>query len=214
MLLNSLNSISLFFFSFYRSQRIIIKEIINIQGDFLWKGEENKRIVNWISWSSLCKPKSEGGLCIKHCETFNTTFLRKWAWIIIDSKHSILTPLLSFKYRNIKGQLMDPSWAASNKKSSLWWRNFRGALSTWGIKEGWFNNCISCKLVQGSNIEFWRNRWFGIHSFSTIYTIYVLIMSRVLDSNFRTQVCGAMVSGPRFLTLTWYKLETRENSSI
>ncbi|XP_058725636.1 uncharacterized protein LOC131596919 [Vicia villosa] len=54
VLLNSiLSSIPIFFFSFYKAPKSIIKEIIAIQRSFLWGGDEDKKKINWISWDKF-----------------------------------------------------------------------------------------------------------------------------------------------------------------
>lgn len=62
-LLNSvLNSIPRFPFSFYKTPKVVIQDIIKIQLDFLWDGDENHKRINWVAWSLICKSKADEGL--------------------------------------------------------------------------------------------------------------------------------------------------------
>lgn len=92
-----LNSILLFYFSFYKAPKIVIHEIIKIQRTFLWKGDKNKRKINQVSWSLGCKPKINGGLENKQCKLFNAALLSKWAWTILIDHNSVWSSILSYK---------------------------------------------------------------------------------------------------------------------
>lgn len=62
-LLNSfLNSIPIFYFLFYKAPKEVIQDMIKIQRAFVWNDEENKKRINGVAWSTICKPKTDGGL--------------------------------------------------------------------------------------------------------------------------------------------------------
>lgn len=66
MLNSVLNAVMLFTFSFSKVPKVVIQEFINIQHEFLWNGRENIRRINWLAWSSIRLPKSQGGLGVEH----------------------------------------------------------------------------------------------------------------------------------------------------
>lgn len=77
-LINStLNSISIYLLSFFKAYKVVLKEIIRIQSDYLWLGCEDKKGVRWISWKIVCRSKSEGGLRVR---------------IVYDARNSTRTP--------------------------------------------------------------------------------------------------------------------------
>lgn len=55
-----LDNIPIFYLSFFKAPKAIILEI-----------------VNWVSWTNVCKSKKQGGLEVKDCENFNLTLLSK-----------------------------------------------------------------------------------------------------------------------------------------
>lgn len=62
-LINSvLNSLPFYFFSFYKAPKVVIKELIRIQRDFLWGAKEDSRGIYWVAWDKVCRDKKEGGL--------------------------------------------------------------------------------------------------------------------------------------------------------
>ncbi|XP_058776651.1 uncharacterized protein LOC131650971 [Vicia villosa] len=161
-LINSvLNSIPLFTFSFYKAPKVVIQELISIQRAFLWNAKENLRRINWVSWSTICLPKSAGGLGVKHCEIFNRALMSKWGWKIMAETGSLWQDVLTFKYGDIKGAIRADDSPSVNPKHSLWWRDLCILLGVWGAETNWFRKCISCRIGNGADIDFWRDRWIG-----------------------------------------------------
>lgn len=54
-----LSSLPLYFFSFYRVPRKVLKVLIGIQRSFLWGGSDACRRVSWVSWEKVCSPKDQ-----------------------------------------------------------------------------------------------------------------------------------------------------------
>lgn len=62
-LINSvMNALPLFFLSFFRIPKGVVKEAKRILRTFLWGGSEGMTKVAWVKWEHVCKPKEEGGL--------------------------------------------------------------------------------------------------------------------------------------------------------
>lgn len=77
MMLNAvLSNLPLYSFSFYKVSKVIIKEMIRMQRDFLWGGVEGRKKNSWISWDNICICRSKKeGLGIKHYGEFNLALL-------------------------------------------------------------------------------------------------------------------------------------------
>lgn len=73
-----LNSIPLYFLSFFKAPKKVIQYITSIQRNFLWSGCSEDKKICWVSWDKICKRKEEGGLGIKEVEAFNLALLNKW----------------------------------------------------------------------------------------------------------------------------------------
>lgn len=55
-LINSvLNSIPLYFFSFYKALKVVINSMIKIQRDFLWRINDEIRGMYWVAGDKVCK---------------------------------------------------------------------------------------------------------------------------------------------------------------
>lgn len=80
LLKSVLSSLPLYFFSFYRVPRRVLKTLISIQRAFLWSGSDSMRCLAWVSWINVCSPKASGGLRVKHLDLFNLNLLGKWRW--------------------------------------------------------------------------------------------------------------------------------------
>ncbi|CAI8608183.1 unnamed protein product [Vicia faba] len=75
-----LNTIPIYFLSFFKIPKVVLKEIIRIQREFLWCGGIYKWGIPWVSWPEVCRSKEEGGLGIKCIEAFNEFLLCKLRW--------------------------------------------------------------------------------------------------------------------------------------
>lgn len=121
-----MNSLHVFYISFFKSPKRVLKEIVGIQYDFIWGGlDSKKKHISLVSWSSNYKHKVQGGLRIKFCELLNLAFLRKWAWKILFDYCALWLPLLHFRYNDIKALVLDHSWPVKFTKQSLWQRDLR-----------------------------------------------------------------------------------------
>eukprot|EP00253_Pinus_taeda_P017364 PITA_17364 len=61
----------------------VINPIRNIQRDFLWGKEEEKKKWALVAWDRICKPKSHGGLSLHDREILNRVLGAKvwWRWL-------------------------------------------------------------------------------------------------------------------------------------
>lgn len=109
----------------------------------------------------MCNSKSNGAFGIKHCEAFNCTLLSKWGWNIVSGSIATLIEVLRFKYGDTKAKIMDPYLNYIISKMSLWWHDCWVALAPCGSEVKWFANGVSCKMGNGSDVDFWRDNWLG-----------------------------------------------------
>lgn len=72
-----LANLPLYYFSFFKIPKKVVKELVQIQHDFLWDGKLDNRKMAWVRWSKICVPKESGGLGIKNLELFNLSLLGK-----------------------------------------------------------------------------------------------------------------------------------------
>lgn len=93
MLNTTLANIPIFYFSFYKTPKVIIHDIVKLQQTFLQSGGERKKKVNWVGWANICNPKQQGCLGVKDYEKLNLTFHSRWKWRILTKTDSIRVKL-------------------------------------------------------------------------------------------------------------------------
>ena len=157
-LINSvLNSLPLYFFSFYKAPKVVIKELIMIQRDFLWGGKDGAHGMCWVAWHKVCRDKKEGGLGIKNLESFNIALLSKWKWRFLVDESANWRDILSYRYGDLTA-FISKEPRRNLKSDSLWWRD----LFDIGEEEfggGWFDGVIRRGLGGGEGVDFWRHHW-------------------------------------------------------
>ena len=104
-----------------------------------------------MDWNSICKPKEEGGLGIRHLRQMNQSLLGMWLWRIGEGSDGLWRQVLDWKYSVPRNgwELQD-----AHKKSSAIWRGF---LS---VKKPFMEN-IKYQAGSGKMIIFWKDRWVG-----------------------------------------------------
>lgn len=73
-------------------------EIEKICLRFIWGGNEEKGRVHLVNWKTLCQPKLEGGLGLKHMHIMNRVFIMKLGCDIIHVRDSLWARVLGDKY--------------------------------------------------------------------------------------------------------------------
>lgn len=54
--------------------------------------------IHLVKWSSVCKPKKEGGLGLKSFKLMNGALLAKWLWHLGEEQNSLWGQVLMAKY--------------------------------------------------------------------------------------------------------------------
>ncbi|GJS59198.1 RNA-directed DNA polymerase, eukaryota, reverse transcriptase zinc-binding domain protein [Tanacetum coccineum] len=84
-----LESIHVYWASVFLLPATIIKEINRILKNFLWNQSENSASKAKVAWSSICRPKDQGGLGLKSLHIWNQALLTKHVWNIATKKDSL-----------------------------------------------------------------------------------------------------------------------------
>lgn len=80
-LINSvLNSIPIYYISFFKNLRVVLKMLIRIKREFLWRRSIDRKGIAWVKWNKVCGSKEKGGLGLSCMEAFNNSLLRKLKW--------------------------------------------------------------------------------------------------------------------------------------
>ncbi|GAU19703.1 hypothetical protein TSUD_78280 [Trifolium subterraneum] len=173
-LINSvLSSMPLYFFSFFKAPRCVIKDIEKIQRTFLWGGSLDEKKINWVKWDHVCLPKKNGGLGVKNLELFNIALLSKWRWRFLNHDNAIWNDLLRHRYGHLPSSLLGKHDLISGGISSLWWRDVISSGNICNVD--WFKSNIGCRVGNGNDIEFWHFKWYDNQVLCDLYPdLYVL----------------------------------------
>ena len=65
---------------------------------FWWGQRGDQRKIHWVKWSTMCKPKGEGGMGFKDLALFNDTLLGKQAWWLLHNERSLFYRVFIAKF--------------------------------------------------------------------------------------------------------------------
>ncbi|MCH79506.1 LINE-1 reverse transcriptase like [Trifolium medium] len=161
VLINSvLNSAPIFYLSFFKAPKVVIKQIIRIQREFLWGGVKGGKKISWVKWKDVCKPKSQGGLGVRDVGKVNLSLLIKWRWRLLQKEDALWKDILVAKYGT--GVRHNVHWmdVSIPNRASGWWKN----LCKIDIYEerSWFANNITRQVEKGDSTRFWKDCWLGV----------------------------------------------------
>lgn len=146
-----LSSLPLYFFSFYRVPRKVLKTLIGIQRSFLWGGYESRRNIAWISWKKVCSPREQGGLGLKDLDLFNMSLLGR-RWRILVDKHACWWHIIQDRYGEVGSEVDLGKWSSRN--SSQWWRNLCAIDQGGTMPLNWFSRELRRKVGNGESVSF------------------------------------------------------------
>ncbi|KAF7815401.1 putative ribonuclease H protein At1g65750 family [Senna tora] len=66
---------------------------------FIWGCSSTHRKTHLVAWDNVCKPKSSGGLGLRHVRHQNSAFMFKLGWGLINQKDALWAHVLGAKYR-------------------------------------------------------------------------------------------------------------------
>lgn len=172
------NNIPIYYFSLYKVPKTIIQDIMKLQCIFLWGGDDESRKINWVSWSILCTTKKGVVLGVKYFERFNIALLRKWNWRILNEKDVIWSELIAYMYGDINDKILDAIEPNNGIRDLLWWKDVRSFGLSLIDEQHWFFNNNTCKLGNGKLIDFWKYKWMGPESLSSLFSSLHIFFSR------------------------------------
>ncbi|GKC15340.1 RNA-directed DNA polymerase, eukaryota, reverse transcriptase zinc-binding domain protein [Tanacetum coccineum] len=137
----------------------VVKDIDKVLKGFLWCKGELRRGKAKVSWTNICKPKSQGGLGLKPFRPWNEVLIMKNLWNIVSEKNSLWAlqvPMIDnerdddIKWKDITGNLVNFSvkdvW--EKRRQSM----LKGRLQTQDRVAVWnSNNNMKCPLCNKTN---------------------------------------------------------------
>ncbi|GKA65243.1 hypothetical protein Tco_0764950 [Tanacetum coccineum] len=114
LIMSVVSSMQVYWASIFILPSAIANDIERLMRDFLWNYGVFKRGKANVNWSSVCKPKVEGGLGIKSLDSWNKALMSKHIWNIITQKESLWVRWIN-TYR-LKGRSF---WDVPDKSNSF-----------------------------------------------------------------------------------------------
>ncbi|XP_058746724.1 uncharacterized protein LOC131619669 [Vicia villosa] len=134
---------------------------LNIAGQskFLWNGGDARRLIHWVSWDIVSKPKEEGGLGVKNVEVMNIALLSKWKWRILMEDEPVWRAILDARYENVKWKVLIGDISVVEKNDSIWRRDILISNNYLLLQEPSFVAVVHCLVGDRYNVPFWYSCW-------------------------------------------------------
>ncbi|KAL2927139.1 hypothetical protein RDABS01_028736 [Bienertia sinuspersici] len=113
----------------------VLKEINGLCRKFLWEGHLHGSKPGYVSWETVCKPKSKGGLGVRDLHLWNLLAVGKLVWQIEKKKDSLWVKWVHNIY--IRGQ--------------VWWDYRPSILASWI----WKSICKVKEMIKVMDMSWW-----------------------------------------------------------
>ena len=126
-----------------------------------WQGTRTSetRGVALVAWSIITRPKSLGGLGIRHLKHTNSTLLTKWVGRIMGQSEDLVVALL----RDCYGPTVDwTDWSTPRRGDLAFISGLRPLLSS-------MQHLFHSRLGDGASFRFWEDDWAGIGRLRDLY---------------------------------------------
>ncbi|GAU49673.1 hypothetical protein TSUD_91110 [Trifolium subterraneum] len=120
-----------------------------------------------------------GGLGVRRLLEFNIALLGKWCWRMLVDREGLWFRVLAARYGMERDRLRE-----GGRRGSLWWREIVNIREGRGDRGGgWFGECVSKKVGDGSGTLFWTDPWLEgtplCERFGRLFDLDVHKLSRV-----------------------------------
>ncbi|KAJ8898800.1 hypothetical protein K2173_007225 [Erythroxylum novogranatense] len=135
---------------------------------FVWHSNEESRKMSLVAWSTILKPKADGGLCFQDLHLVNNAFGMKVCWELFTKPTSLWVRVLASKYKFDSEAGLNP--IQPNSSSPLW----RLVCKNW---DHMMTN-VAWIVENGQYVHFWEHKWLpGLD-----LPLIELVVSQVPDS--------------------------------
>ena len=128
---------------------------------FFWQGARTleTRGVALVAWSTITRPKSLGGLGIRHLKHTNSALLTKWVGRIMGQSEDLVIALLRDYYSATIGWT---DWSNPRRGDSAFISGLRPLFSS-------TQHLFRPRLGDGARFRFWEDNWAGIGRLWDLY---------------------------------------------
>lgn len=147
-----------FWFSSFILPKGCIKAIESLCSRFLWNGNITKRAAAKVSWTSVCLPKSEGGLGLRDLSSWNKTLCLKLVWLLHSETESLWA--IWIKHHRLQGESI---WSIDEKKQASW--IWKAILKLRPLARRF----LRCDVGNGLSVSFWFDHWCALGPLINIF---------------------------------------------
>lgn len=138
-----------FWMSTFQLPKGCIKRIESLCSNFLWFGTVENHNKAKVSWSTVCLPKSEGGLGLRKLTVWNTTLSLKLIWLLFSNSGSLWVAWQRHHHKLCSVSF----WALKMKTTDSWlWKTL---LKIRHLAERF----KKCRITSGYKAWFWYDSW-------------------------------------------------------
>lgn len=141
-----------FYISCYKLPINFCNDVEWIIINFWWGNSSFDKVMNWKTWSTLCRPKEERGMGFNDLEKFITALLAKQFWSFYCFPNLILAKVAKASYF---------------PHSSIWEAKFSFQPKLCIKKQlefeitGWEWSFLDWRIGDGKTTPLWRKAWLG-----------------------------------------------------
>ena len=132
----------------FKLPKKLCSELEGVIQSFWWGHTATTKKVHWLKWSSLCRPKSLGGMGFRELMKFNEALLAKQVWRFLHNKESLVYKVFKAKIFPY-GTIMD---ARHSAHASYAWKSILNARHVITKGTRW-------RIGNGSTTKIWLDKW-------------------------------------------------------
>ena len=161
LLQSVLTAIPTYFMAIARMPEGVRRQIERTMRRFFWQGARTSetRGVALVAWSTITRPKSLGGLGIRHLKHMNLALLTKWVGRIMGQSEDLVIALLRDCYGATVGWT---DWSTPRRGDSAFISGLRPLFSS-------MQHLFRPRLGDGAKFRFWEDDWAGIGRLQDLY---------------------------------------------
>lgn len=126
-----------------------IRKIESLCSNFLWSGNIEIHSKSKVAWSTVCLPKSEGGLGLRRFSAWNTTLSLRLIWLLFSNSGSLWVAW-HCHHHNLDSSSF---WDLKPRNNDSWF--WKGLLNLRGLARKF----IGCLIGNGTRTWFWHDTW-------------------------------------------------------
>lgn len=115
------------------------------------------KIIMWVRWSNVCKPKSGGGLVVRDLRAVYVSLRGKWRWKLLTGGDALWRQVLMSKYDHHSGSMDHFDHPPIPLSTSVWWKDVC-FISNWqAAGRYWISDHYRMRVGDGNVALFWHD---------------------------------------------------------